>query len=224
MKKLLSILLAASMLFAIVGCSSSTPEPTPEPEPVVTREDSIPEPRDTSKTFVPSKDADPVACELTSYAADCSSVNATNLQDWLGLDNVVYIDLRDYADYAKKHLRNFECIPYFAAIFNADANGADLPQLYSGSPAEPVATYKESLDLIHAMFPTDKTIFLMCQSGGRVSQCMTLLEKLGYDMTKIYNVGGMGQYTSPELAPYVTDNAELAINATYSFEGLTLAQ
>ena len=61
----------------------------------------------------------------------------------------------------------------------------------------------------------------MCQSGGRVAQCMQLLEALGWDMSKIYNVGGMGQYTDAAYAELTTNAAELKVQATYSFEGLT---
>ena len=124
-----------------------------------------------------------------------------------------------------KHLKNFEVIPYFAVIFNADANtDATLPQLYGGSVTEPIDVYEESDDLLHAMIPTDKTVFLMCQSGGRVTQLMNLLAAKGYDMSKIYNVGGMGQFEGSEFRPYTTDNAELAVTATYAFEGLTRKQ
>ena len=61
----------------------------------------------------------------------------------------------------------------------------------------------------------------MCQSGGRVAMCMDILAANGYDMSKIYNVGGMGQFTSKDLAPYVVDLAEFKVNAEYSIEGLT---
>ena len=222
MKKLFVALMVMLML---AGCSSNAADtPAVEPQPQETVAVTLPEARDASKTYVPTKDADPVACTLDTFASDCSSINKDNLQDYLNLEDVYYIDLRDYADYGKKHLRNFECIPYFAMIFDAEANGADKPQLYGGSITEPVATYEESLDIIHEMFPQDKTLLIMCQSGGRVSQCMTLLQSLGYDMSKIYNVGGMGQFTSDALVAYTTDVSELALTATYAFEGLTLAK
>ena len=50
---------------------------------------------------------------------------------------------------------------------------------------------------------------------------MNLLNALGWDMSKIYNVGGMGQYTDAGFEPYVVDAAECTVTATYSFEGLT---
>ena len=123
---------------------------------------ALPDPRDTTKMYKPSKDEAEVACTADSYAAACSSINVDNLIDYLGRDDVVYIDLRDYNDYAKKHLKNFEVIHYFEVIFNADANtDATLPQLYGGSVTEPIDVYEESDDLLHAMIPTDKTVFLL---------------------------------------------------------------
>jgi len=234
MKKL-SIALLAGLLLA--GCSTTT---CPTDEELVAQgwvknpaengyvlvEDAnilpeLPVSVDTTKTYK-DKDGNEVACTATNFTTSCAGINSENLHQYLGRDDVVYIDLRDYSDYAKKHLKNFEVLPYFAAIFNAEAHtDATKPQLYGGSTAEPVAVYEESDALLNAMIPTDKTVFLMCQSGGRVAQMMTLLNAKGYDMTKIYNVGGMGQYTADEYAEWTTDNAELTITATYAFEGLT---
>ena len=75
--------------------------------------------------------------------------------------------------------------------------------------------------MLNIFFPKDKPLFIMCQSGGRVAQLMTLLSKKGYDMSKIYNVGGMGQFTAREYADYTVDALEFKVDATYSIEGLT---
>ena len=61
----------------------------------------------------------------------------------------------------------------------------------------------------------------MCQSGGRVSQLMNLLKARGWDMSKVYNVGGMAQYAGAEYRDIVTDTPEIAVTAKYNFEGLT---
>ncbi len=186
-------------------------------------EAELPAPVDTTKTYKANKD-DTVetVCEPGNFGPTCSAINNSNLREYLGRTDVMYIDLRDYADYAKKHLRNFECIPYFALIFNAEAhNDASLPQLYGGSVTEPIPVYAESDELLEALFPKNKVIFLMCQSGGRVNQLMNLLNARGWDMSKVYNVGGMAQYAGPEYRDIVTDTPEIIINASYTFEGLT---
>lgn len=223
MKKILVVLFALLML---AGCTQECPEcPTCEQcevceecAPAAKTVADLPAPRDTSKKYK-DKDGNEFACELDNYSVDCSSITSENLNEYLGIEDVVYIDARDYKDFATKHLRNFECIPYFALVFDAEANGADKPQLFKGEPAAPVATYEESVDLLHALIPTDKTVFLMCQSGGRIKSFMQLLEANGYDMSKIYNVGGMAQYDSYTDA---TVAEEIVINATYAFNGLTV--
>ena len=190
---------------------------------VAAGEVELPAPVDTTKTYKANKD-DTVetVCEPGNFGPTCSAINSENLRQYLGRTDVKYIDLRDYADYAKKHLRNFECIPYFALIFNAEAcNDASLPQLYGGTVDDPIPVYAESDELLEALFPKGQTIFLMCQSGGRVNNMMKLLAARGWDMSKIYNIGGMAHYAGAEYRDIVTDTPEIAINAIYSFEGLT---
>lgn len=194
-----------------VATATATETSAVQAAPVETAK-ALPAPTDTTKP-----DAD-----KTPYAASVSSINKDNLHEYLGRDDVVYIDLRDFGDYQGKHLRNFECIPFFAYIYNKEAGpGTDKVQLFGGETANPVSTYEESAELLKVLIPQDKTVFLMCQSGGRVAMCMDILAANGYDMSKIYNVGGMGQFTSKDLAPYVVDLAEFKINAEYSIEGLT---
>ena len=178
---------------------------------------------DTMQKMLPAPtDSSKAEASTAPFSTAAASINASNLYQYFGRDDVLYIDLRDFGDYQQKHLRNFECIPYFAYIFNAEAHKKpELIQLYGGTVTEPVATYQESDDLLQVLFPKNKTIFLMCQSGGRVAQLMTLLNAKGYDMSKIYNVGGMGQFTAPEYADYTVDALEFKVNATYAIEGLT---
>ena len=52
--------------------------------------------------------------------------------------------------------------------------------------------------MLESMFPKNKTLFLMCQSGGRVKTMMQLLDQYGWDMTKVYNVGGTGSYNATD--------------------------
>ena len=183
----------------------------------------LPAPVDTKKTFKANKDdTTETFCAPGNFGPTCSAINNENLRAYLGRSDVMYIDIRDYADYAKKHLRNFECIPYFALIFNENAGKDDsLPQLYGGTPDKPVPVYKESDEILEALFPKNKNIFLMCQGGGRVSNMMKILSARGWDMSKIYNIGGMGQYAGPQYRDITTDTPEISIKVEYNFEGLT---
>jgi len=183
----------------------------------------LPAPVDTTKTYQANKD-DPAEtpCTEGSFGVTCSAINSENLQQYLGRTDVMYIDLRDFSDYAKKHLRNFEVIPFFGLVYNKEAHtDASLPQLYGGEPTDPVPVYEESDEILEALFPKNKTLFLMCQSGGRVATMMNILKARGWDMTKVYNVGGMAQYSGPEYRALVTDTPELIVETVYSLEGLT---
>ena len=181
-----------------------------------------------NNTAAPAQKALPAPTDMSKaeakdnpFAAAASSINVSNLFDYFGRDDVFYIDLRDFGDYQKKHLRNFECVPFFAYIYNADANtDSSKVQLYGGTPTEPVPVYEESDELLEVLIPKDKTVFLMCQSGARVAMCMQILEARGWDMLKIYNVGGMGQYTAGEYAGYTVDAPEFGVNATYSINNV----
>ena len=183
----------------------------------------LPAPVDTTRTYLPSKDAkEEVPCTEGSFGPTCSAITPDNLINYLGRPDILYIDTRDFGDYMKKHFRNFEAVPFFALVFNADAHtNKDLPQLYGGTPTEPVPVYEESDELLEVLFPKNRTLFIMCQGGARVTMLMNILKARGWDMSRIYNIGGMAQYTGAEYRPYITDTAEFVLEGTYHIEGLT---
>ena len=183
----------------------------------------LPAPVNTTKKYKANKDdPDEKFCEPGNFGPSCSAINNENLRAYLGRSDVMYIDIRDFEDYSQKHLRNFECIPYNALIFNADANkDPSLPQLYAGTTDNPIPVYKESDEILAALFPKNKTIFLMCQGGGRVNNLMKILNARGWDMSKVYNIGGMGHYAIPAYKDITMDAPEVSIKTTYSFSGLT---
>ncbi len=158
------------------------------------------------------------------FSAEGSNINNTNLKDYLNREDTVYIDVRDYGDYTKKHFKNFEIIPYFAYIFNEQAGQEGFPQLYGGTLEAPVAAYESSDAILEALFPKDKNLMIICQSGGRVAMLMKILEQKGYDMNKVYNIGGMAQYTAEEYRDLITDVEELGVEAVYTINATPVAQ
>ena len=184
---------------------------------------ALPAPVDTTKSFQPNPDAtETIPCQSDSFSPGCGSVNPENLIDYLNREDVLYIDLRDYEDYSKKHLRNFEVIPFFAWIWNAEAHeNSEMIQLYGGDVKDPIPVYEESDKLLEFLFPKDKVLFLMCQSGGRVGMLMDILAARGWDMSKVYNVGGMAQYSIPAYRDLTMEMPEFIVESTYNFEGLT---
>ncbi|MBQ9494171.1 MAG: hypothetical protein IJR50_00860 [Treponema sp.] len=203
------LLVAFFMLPLLVACMASKPTAMAPSAPA---QKALPAPTDMSKA----------EANDNPFAAAASSINVSNLFEYLGRDDVFYIDLRDFGDYQKKHLRNFECVPFFAYIYDKAAHtDASKVQLYGGETKSPVPIYAESDDLLEVLIPKDKTVFLMCQSGGRVAMCMQILEARGWDMSKIYNVGGMGQYTASQYADYTVNAPEFGVNAAYTINDVT---
>ena len=50
------------------------------------------------------------------------------------------------------------------------------------------------MEILEAIFPRDKNIFLMCGGGGYAGMTKTMLVALGWDENKIYNVGAYWSY------------------------------
>jgi rhodanese-related sulfurtransferase len=150
----------------------------------VGEEEALPAPQDTTKTYLANADdKEETPCEEGNFGPTCSAITSDNLRQYLFRSDVIYIDLRDYEDYAKKHLKGFEVIPYNALIFNADAiNDPALPQLYGGETSDPQPVYKESDEILAALFPKNKILFVMCQGGGRASNMMNILKARGWDV------------------------------------------
>ena len=50
------------------------------------------------------------------------------------------------------------------------------------------------MEILEYIFPKDKTIFIMCGAGGYANFTKQMLGALGWDTSKIYNVGGFWNY------------------------------
>ncbi|NLJ57442.1 MAG: hypothetical protein GX339_01185 [Tissierellia bacterium] len=196
-KRFLSVLLILTIV--LVGCSapaSNPPAPTESESPALA-------------------ELPPAQKVEGDYSFENSGINHENLLDYLYREDSVYIDTRNYEDYSKKHFKNFEVIPFFAYIYNENAGTEGFPQLFKGTHEEPVAVYESSEAILNALFPKDKNLMIMCQSGGRVAMLMKMLEAYGYDMDKVYNIGGMAQYTAEQYRDLITDTEELNIEVNY---------
>ena len=196
-KRFLSVLLILTIVLA--GCSapaSNPPAPTESESPALA-------------------ELPPAQKVEGDYSFENSGINHENLLDYLYREDSVYIDTRNYEDYSKKHFKNFEVIPFFAYIYNENAGTEGFPQLFKGTHEEPLAVYESSEAILNALFPKDKNLMIMCQSGGRVAMLMKMLEAYGYDMDKVYNIGGMAQYTAEQYRDLITDTEELNIEVNY---------
>ena len=139
------------------------------------------------------------------------NVNESTIDEYLGRNDAVYRDLRMLEDPGNYEaiggdsklsgfVRGFEVVP-FPYIVNVSGLPEEVGGTYSGktlfrqySDGTFTANYAESMDMLEALFPKDKTIFLMCGGGGYSGMMKNLLVSLGWDESKIYDVGGYWFY------------------------------
>ena len=154
-----------------------------------------------------------VACDSDNldarFHADCSSINHENLINYLGRDDVVYIDLReankseldagyDINDYFGMHLKGFKNIEFVSYI-----QGNKNQLFYVAQDKSLAPRYTTSLEILEELFSKDKAIFLMCESGNKARSVMKLLAQYGWDMNKVYNVGASGDYDRAAYEDYL---------------------
>ena len=139
------------------------------------------------------------------------NVNEETIDLYLGRDDAVYRDVRMLDDPGNYEaiggdskltgfVRGFELVP-FPYIVNVTGLPAEVGDTYKGktlfrldADGNYVANYEESLRILEDLFPKDKTIFLMCGGGGYSGKLKTMLVALGWDESKIYDVGGYWYY------------------------------
>ena len=218
MKKRFGLIAALLAVTALVGCAK---EPTVEEYQKWAEENgyelkdpALPSARLDGKTTYNTADSG-------IQIAPAADSGAKKLADYLDREDVVYIDLRDAKSYSQGHIEGFEWIPHFDILMKS--GGARADQLfYTDADGKIQPNYEESVSLLNAMFPTDRVLFLMCQSGGRVVNTMNILAANGYDMSKVYNVGGFGQIKGDVANDYKVTSCKLVgVTATYDFSGLT---
>ena len=138
------------------------------------------------------------------------NINEGTIDQYLGRSDSVYRDMRMLKDpgnyeaiggdsYLSGFVEGFEVVPlpYIVNVTGLPAavgNTYTGPTLFTEEKGSYKANYKESYDIIKALFPKDKNIFLMCGGGGYAGMMKSLLVALGWDADKIYDVGGYWFY------------------------------
>ena len=139
------------------------------------------------------------------------NINEATIDKYLGRSDAVYRDLRMLKDpgnyeaiggdsYLSGFVDGFEVVS-FPYIVNVNDLPEAVGETYTGSTlfhqhsdGSYTANYKESLEILEALFPKDKVIFLMCGGGGYSGMMKNLLVELGWDESKIYDVAGYWFY------------------------------
>lgn len=153
------------------------------------------------------------------------NVNEETIDKYLGRSDAVYRDVRlleDPGNYEaiggdsmlSGFVDGFEVVPLPYLV-----NVTGLPEAVGGtyagetlftvdSEGNYTANYEESLAVLEALFPKDKTIFLMCGGGGYAGMTKALLVANGWDAEKIYNVGGYWFYNGENNVEVKRVNSE----------------
>lgn len=138
------------------------------------------------------------------------NVNEETIDKYLGRSDAVYRDMRMLKDpgnyetiggdsYLSGYVKGFEVVP-LPYLVNVSGLPEEVGETYKGATLFTEkdgvykANYTESLAILEDLFPKDKYIFLMCGGGGYAGMTKTMLVKLGWDESKIYNVGGYWFY------------------------------
>ena len=109
--------------------------------------------------------------------------------------------------YLSGFVDGFELVPY-PYIVNVVGLPEAVGTTYDGSTlfhqhsnGAYTANYKESMAILEALFPKDKVLFLMCGGGGYSGMMKNMLVTLGWDGTRIYDVGGYWYYEGDNNVP-----------------------
>ena len=141
------------------------------------------------------------------------NVNESTIDQYLGRSDSVYRDMRMLKDpgnyeaiggdsYLSGFVNGFEVVP-LPYIVNVTGLPEPVGETYTGktlftfSNGVYTPNYQESMAVLEALFPKDKVIFLMCGGGGYAGMMKNMLVALGWDGSKIYNVGGYWNYDGP---------------------------
>ncbi|MCR4581298.1 MAG: hypothetical protein K5666_02175 [Bacilli bacterium] len=139
------------------------------------------------------------------------NINEEKIDKYLNRYDSVYRDMRMLKDpgnyeaiggdsYLSGFVKGFEVVPY-PYLTKVEGLPEAVGDSYIGKTlftknedGTYKANYEESLSILEYYFPKDKKIFLMCGGGGYAGMTKNLLVSLGWDETKIYNVGGYWFY------------------------------
>lgn len=138
------------------------------------------------------------------------NINEATIDNYLGRSDAVYRDLRMLKDpgnyeaiggdaYLSGFVDGFEVVPY-PYIVNVEGLPEAVGDTYRGETlftfdgTNYEANYQESMQILEDLFPKDKIIFLMCGGGGYSGMMKNMLVALGWDGSKIYDVGGYWYY------------------------------
>jgi len=152
------------------------------------------------------------------------NINESTIDNYLGRSDSVYRDMRMLKDPGNYEaiggdsnlsgfVNGFEVVPlpYLVNVTGLPSAVGDTYTgltLFTNKNGEYVPNYRESIEILTALFPQEKNIFLMCGGGGYAGMTKTMLVALGWDADKIYNVGGFWNYSGENTIKTVHDGVD----------------
>ena len=150
------------------------------------------------------------------YGID-KNINETTIDNYLNRSDTVYRDVRMLVDsaswenkggdrYLTGYIKGFEVIPspYLASYTDAYIKQKEKENdygLYTGKTLFTLQdegtytpNYKESMEILEAIFPKDKNIFIICGAGGYAGQVKDMLISLGWNKELVRDIGGYWYY------------------------------
>ncbi len=194
---------------------------------------------DTEVNSVERVNALPQKSIPESTLANESPLDATNIDDYLFIDGVTYIDLRDANQLLNEgSIAGFVNIPFYNVLVSYEPSDNVLFSMnrkYSednavlGSKGTFKATYEESEWILNQLFPKNQPIVFMSTAGVEASYMIALLTQLGYDPSYLYNAGtftnGMGDVIAykdySKHRHYIQPNTTYTVNLSFDWGELT---
>ena len=176
-------------------------------------------------TNAPDYSKIPEKKNFNSVAVVDSGVTTLTIKNYLFRDDIVDVDLRPYSWVIKDgHIAGFGFFPFYDLIAHRQQSdrlfsmnvvyNENGDKILGGEVGSFTPNYEESTMVINKLFPKDKYIFAISQSGLECCYFLNLLIQLDYDCKKLYNIGGFSISTGFENVAYI--NIE---NPTYLVKG-----
>jgi hypothetical protein len=155
------------------------------------------------------------------------NINMSTIDNYLNRPDVFYRDMRMLTDTARFDeiggdpelsftLPAFRIIPfpYIGTLPQLPVEGryeGDVLYVVQWNDDLSIRTaipkYLQAQQILEEVFPQDQNIFLMCGGGGYAAFMKKLLVFLGWNESRIYNIGGAWDYEGPEFIDLVLYDA-----------------
>lgn len=187
----------------------------------------------------------PIKEKAESVLMSESPITSINIDDYLFLEDCIYIDTRDPNQFLEEgSIAGFRNIPFYDCLVSLKEEGeglftmqkikaeGDNPMINLGEVGSFVAKYEESEEILSDLFPKNKNILIISTAGVESSYLMNLLLQYGYDGSKLYNVGcfsnslaGNIAYRNLETARFFVEGTNVyTVLQTYQWGELTRIQ